>query len=98
MAQGTMIIEEGYAPTGVHWEIHKYKLRYTNLFEVRVNGKATQFRTKAACFKHLTDTKVTKFETVVADGQLQNQEVVEHEAAPEPNNDPTGNPDGGDGL
>ena len=61
----TILLKSGYAKSGVYWEVHQYKLRYATLYETRVNGQAQQFRSKAECFAHLTDTGVTRFNTVM---------------------------------
>ena len=100
--QETFVMDQGYAPSGVHWEIHKYKLRYTNLFAVRVNGKEKQFRSKDACYKHLQDSKVTKFRTVFNEGKKEYEQVMLDEQTGSASNDAnantTGGTDGGDGV
>lgn len=79
MAQNTYSLDSGYAKSGVHWDIHQYKLRYTNLYEVRVNGKSTQFRSKKECYKYLQDTQVTSFRKNVVDGKEQYEQQFPEE-------------------
>lgn len=61
MSNETFKIDSGYSQNGVYWEVHRYNLRYANLYETRVNGKAVHHRSKDACYKHLQDTKVARF-------------------------------------
>ena len=61
MYKETTTVDSGYTQAGVHWSIERYNLRYATIFEVRVNGKATQFRKKDACYTHLQETKVQRF-------------------------------------
>ena len=104
MASNTYLIDSGYARSGVYWEVHKYKLRYAVLYETRVNGKATQFRSAKQCYNHLRDTKVTNFERAVVDGkEVYNQVMDQQEAQDAPmderqgSGDGVGSPTGSDG-
>jgi hypothetical protein len=57
----TTMLDSGYNKAGTYWEVHQYRLINTNLYEVRVGGKATQFRKRDACYDHLEKTGVTRF-------------------------------------
>lgn len=57
----TTLLDSGYNESGNYWEVHQYRLRYAQLYEVRVAGKATQFRKRDDCYTHLEETGVTRF-------------------------------------
>lgn len=96
MEKETRTVDSGYTKSGVHWSIEQYKLRYATLFETRVNGKSTQFRSRQECYDHLATTGVQSFKKVQVEGKEAYEAIMEANDVDSGTSTPSGDSVSGD--
>ena len=65
------LIDEGYAKSGIFWQIKQPKLRYAKIWSVLVNGVQTDFRSRDEAYAFLEETGTTSFHKHAKQGKVE---------------------------